>query len=107
MLNKRNTNKPRDAVDVIVAILTLVGWFFVVAINNPGTNESIGYSRTAGVDIAIYAGLSVIFFFLVLPLVRLAVKHRWPWNIVVSAVIATIIAYFAYYALAIAIFSFQ
>ncbi|MNH22089.1 hypothetical protein D3C79_819300 [compost metagenome] len=75
--------------------------------NNPGTNESIGYSRTAGVDTAIFAGLSVIFFFLVLPLVRLAVKPRWPWDIVTSVVIATSIAYIAYYALAMVVFGFQ
>lgn len=107
MLNKRNSNKPRDAVDVTIAVLTFVGWLLVVTMNNPGINTSIGYSRTFGINLAIYTALSVSFFFLVLPLVRLAIKPRWPWDIVISAVIATIIAYIAYYVLAIAIFSFH
>lgn len=104
MLNKRKSDKPLDMVDVTIAALTLVGWFIVVAMNSPVTDSSFGYSRVFGVNFAVYAILSTLVFFILLPLVRKMVSPRWPWDIVIGVVVATILGFIAYYAIGLAIF---
>lgn len=107
MLNRRKTDKSRDVVDVTITVLVLLGWLIVVAINSSITDSSFGYSRIFGINLAIYAGLSIVLFFLLLPLVRIAVKPRWPWDVVISTIFATILGFIAYYAVGLAIFSLR